>query len=99
MHEGLAPGHCTSQPTTVKCQKTLYSSDIMKTVMATLPESILRHAQSLPEGGVVSPKEFLHLASRAAVDQALSRLAKAGQLLRVGRGAYVAPVSSRFGIR
>ena len=67
--------------------------------MTTLPESILLHAQSLPEGGVLSPKEFLHLGSRAAVDQALCRLAKQGKLLRVARGTYVTPVSSRFGTR
>lgn len=67
--------------------------------MSTLPRSILSHTQSLPEGGVVSPKEFLHLGSRAAVDQAFSRLAKEGKLLRVARGTYVTPVSSRFGTR
>lgn len=67
--------------------------------MNTLPETILQQAQSLPEGGVLSPKEFLHLGSRSAVDQAFSRLAKAGKLLRVARGAYAAPVSSRFGLR
>lgn len=67
--------------------------------MNTLPETIRSHARALPEGGVLSPKEFLHLGSRAAVDQAFSRLAKEGKLLRVTRGAYVAPVSSRFGIR
>lgn len=67
--------------------------------MSTLPVSILSHAQSLPEGGLVSPKEFLHLGSRAAVDQAFSRLAKEGKLLRVARGTYVTPVSSRFGTR
>ncbi len=67
--------------------------------MNTLPETILLHAQSLPEGGVLSPKEFLHLGSRVAIDQALSRLAKEGKLLRVARGIYVAPVSSRFGTR
>lgn len=67
--------------------------------MTTLPGSILLHAQSLPEGGVLSPKEFLHLGGRAAVDQALSRLTKEGKLLRVSRGTYVAPVSSRFGTR
>lgn len=65
----------------------------------TLPEAIISHATSLPEGGVLSPKEFLHLGSRSAVDQALSRLAKEGSLLRVGRGAYVALVSGRFGSR
>lgn len=67
--------------------------------MNTLPESILLHAQSLPEGGVLSPKAFLHLGSRVAVDQAFSRLVRAGKLLRVTRGTYVAPVSSRFGTR
>jgi hypothetical protein len=67
--------------------------------MSKLPAAILSHAQTLPEGGVLSPKEFLHLGSRAAVDQALSRLTKEGKLLRVARGTYVAPVSSRFGTR
>ena len=67
--------------------------------MNTLPETILQQARSLPEGGVLSPKEFLHLGSRSAVDQAFSRLARTGKLLRVARGAYAAPVSSRFGSR
>jgi hypothetical protein len=67
--------------------------------MNTLPETILQQARSLPEGGVLSPKEFLHLGSRSAVDQAFSRLTKVGKLLRVTRGAYTMPVSSRFGSR
>lgn len=67
--------------------------------MNTLPEIILQQARSLPEGGVLSPKEFLHLGSRPAVDQAFSRLAKVGKLLRVARGAYTAPMSGRFGSR
>lgn len=67
--------------------------------MRTLPDAILQHTQSLPEGGIVSPKEFLHLGSREAIDQALSRLVKAGRLLRIVRGTYVAPVTSRWGTR
>ena len=67
--------------------------------MNTLPETILKEALSLPEGGVLSPKEFLHLASRSAIDQAFSRLARMGKLLRVARGIYSVPVSSRFGQR
>ncbi len=67
--------------------------------MNTLPESILLHAQSLVEGGILAPKEFLHMGSRAAVDQAFSRLAKEGKLLRVARGTYVAPVAGRHGTR
>jgi len=65
----------------------------------SLPESIALRAESLPEGGLLSPKEFLHLGSRAAVDQAFSRLAKQGKLLRIARGSYAIPVSSRFGTR
>ncbi|ALV06406.1 DUF6088 family protein [Roseateles depolymerans] len=67
--------------------------------MSTLPQSILAHADALPEGGLLSPKEFLHLGSRAAVDQAFSRLTKNGKLLRIARGTYVKPVASRFGLR
>jgi len=67
--------------------------------MSQLTQSILSQAQSLPEGGMLSPKEFLHLGSRAAIDQALSRLAREGKLLRVGRGAYTLPIEGRFGVR
>jgi hypothetical protein len=67
--------------------------------MSQLAQSILSQTQSLPEGGLLSPKEFLHLGSRAAIDQTLSRLAREGKLLRVGRGAYSLPVQGRFGVR
>lgn len=67
--------------------------------MKTLPETILEQSRQLPEGGVLASKDFVHLGSRAAVDQALSRLAKAGKLVRVARGTYAAPVTSRFGTR
>jgi hypothetical protein len=67
--------------------------------MSNLSTSILERVASLEEGGVISPKEFLHLANRAAIDQTFTRLARSGQLLRVGRGLYVAPVTSRFGER
>jgi len=67
--------------------------------MSQLVQSILAAAQALPEGGLLSPKEFLHLASRAAVDQALTRMTREGRLLRVGRGVYALPVQGRFGVR
>jgi hypothetical protein len=67
--------------------------------MSNLTQAIFAATQSLPEGGIVSPKEFLHLGSRAAVDQALTRLTRDGNLLRVSRGTYVIPVSGRFGSR
>lgn len=40
---------------------------------------------------VCTPKDFLDLGSREAVDQALSRLVKTGQLRRVGHGLYDMP--------
>ena len=40
---------------------------------------------------------LLHLGTRPAVDQSLSRLARRGKLLRAGRGMYLSPVTSRFG--
>ena len=41
------------------------------------------------------PKDFMDLGSRAAVDQALSRLAKEDRLRRVGHGLYDMPRTSR----
>ena len=51
---------------------------------------------SVHDGGrwVCTPKDFLDLGSRDAVDQALSRLAKAGRLRRVGHGLYDVPRTS-----
>lgn len=67
--------------------------------MAGLPEKILAYAAGFPEGTPVSAKGLLHLGNRAAVDQSLSRLAERGQLIRAGRGVYLRPVASRFGMR
>jgi hypothetical protein len=67
--------------------------------MQRLTERILEHARRLPEGAALAAKGFLHLGSRAAVDQALSRLASRGRLMRAGRGVYVRPVEGRFGVR
>ncbi|MFO7038597.1 DUF6088 family protein [Pseudomonas aeruginosa] len=60
--------------------------------MRSIPQAILERSQSLKEGEVLAPKEFLHLGSRAAVDQAFCRLVKSGQMMRVARGIYVSPV-------
>jgi hypothetical protein len=67
--------------------------------MSHLAENIMSVAQAMPEGGMLSPKEFLHLGSRAAINKTLSRLARDGKLLRVSRGAYVRPHQGRFGVR
>lgn len=51
---------------------------------------IVRIVSRAPEDTPFSASDFLDLAGRAAVDQALSRLARRGQLHRVGRGLYTA---------
>jgi len=67
--------------------------------MQTLSTRILEEMASLPEAAPIYAKGLLHLGSRAAVDQALSRLVRRGQLLRAGRGLYVRPIETRFGRR
>ena len=67
--------------------------------MDRLNEQILCYARNQSEGVPVTAKGLLHLGSRAAVDQTLSRLSRSGELLRLGRGLYVLPVESRFGSR
>lgn len=69
----------------------------MKT--ASLPQRIMSHAKTLPEGALLFPNALLNLGSRAAVDQALSRLARSGSLLRICQGMYALPVETRFGRR
>lgn len=46
-------------------------------------------------GAVVTPKDFLDLAGRDAVDQAMSRLVRQGALQRIGRGLYHLPRTNR----
>jgi hypothetical protein len=67
--------------------------------MQTVAEKILSEVETLPEGALISAKQFLHLGSRAAVDQALKRLRERKELLPLYRGIYVRPVKTRFGPR
>ena len=67
--------------------------------MEALSTRILTEVAALPEATPIYAKALLHLGSRAAVDQALSRLVRRGQLLRVGRGLYVRSIETRFGPR
>jgi Family of unknown function (DUF6088) len=45
---------------------------------------------------VFTPKDFLALGSRVAVDRALSRLVQSGKLRRIGRGLYDFPRHSKI---
>ena len=55
---------------------------------------ILSRVYGTGRGTVFTSADFLDLGSRAAVDQALSRLTKRGVLQRLGRGLYHYPKSS-----
>ena len=72
---------------------------ILLTGMEPLTTAVMNHVGKAPEGVPVAAKELLHLGSRAAVDQTLSRLVRRGSLMRVGRGLYVRPIEGRFGVR
>src|SRR5271166_2445296 len=86
-------------------RKTIAFSDTPCGIIATmrqhqtLTEKVQRRLRAHQEGDVFVTHDFLDLGTRAAVDQALSRLARQGVLRRIGRGIYDLPrTNSRLGI-
>ena len=65
----------------------------------SLSKRIMEHAAVLEEGEPLCPAALLHFGNRAAVDQALSRLARSGRLMRICQGVYMRPVETPFGSR
>jgi predicted transcriptional regulator of viral defense system len=59
--------------------------------MSSTINAILKRIRAKHRGFVFTPKEFAHLGTRAAVDQALSRLQRSGQIRRLTRGVYEFP--------
>lgn len=65
----------------------------------SIQDTIGQHLRRQGRGKVFTPKDFLEIGSREAVDQALSRLARAATVQRVGRGLYYYPkINKRLGI-
>lgn len=60
----------------------------MKMVTASVPDRVMKHVRASGRGSVFTPSDFLTVAARPSVDQALSRLVKRGQLRRLARGLY-----------
>lgn len=58
---------------------------------SSTPNRILARASAGGRGSVFTPSDFLDLAERPAVDQALSRLSNNGKLRRLARGLYDLP--------
>jgi Family of unknown function (DUF6088) len=63
----------------------------MKAIAISVPDRIMKRARARGRGGVFTPSDFLDVAGRSAIDQALSRLTKSGQLRRLARGLYDFP--------
>src|ERR1022692_298850 len=59
--------------------------------MADLSLRLMDRVNSRALGAVFSPRMFDDLGNRAAVDQVLSRLTKAGKIRRIARGIYDIP--------
>jgi len=57
----------------------------------SLDSRVFRRIRRGAGGALFSPRDFLDLGGRAAVDKALSRLAQAGSIRRIGRGLYDLP--------
>ena len=62
--------------------------------MSAVQDQILARIRERDRGRVFIPKDFLDLGSRDAADQALSRLARLGDIERLGRGLYLYPWKS-----
>jgi hypothetical protein len=57
----------------------------------SVQDQILRRIRAKQRGSIFVPVDFLDLGSRAAIDQALSRIVRAGVLRRLARGVYDRP--------
>jgi hypothetical protein len=63
----------------------------MKITAASVPDRVMKRVRASGRGSVFTPSDFLTVAVRSSVDQALSRLVKSGQLRRLARGLYDFP--------
>jgi Family of unknown function (DUF6088) len=57
----------------------------------SITSAILRRIRAMHRGAVFAPRQFANLGTRAAIDQALSRLQRRGQIRRLTRGVYEFP--------
>ena len=65
-------------------------------ISSNVSQQIRQRIELLPNGEPFTPSAFMGCGTRASIDQALTRLTKAGLIERVSRGIYVRPEVSRF---
>lgn len=59
--------------------------------MTGMTDRIMKRIRGKGRGWVFTPRHFVDLGTRGSIDMALSRLAKAGDIRRLGRGLYDYP--------
>lgn len=59
--------------------------------MSAMADKIMKRVRAKGRGWVFTPKHFIDIGTRGSVDMALSRLAQAGEIRRIGRGLYDYP--------
>lgn len=64
--------------------------------MASITDEITSRIKRNRRGWVCTPRDFLDIGARAAVDQVLSRLVKQGIIRRLDRGFYYYPKESNY---
>lgn len=64
--------------------------------MRSIAAQIMKQVNTRPPGEPFSTHEFMGLGNRAAIDQAFSRMTRAGHISRITRGVYVRPKISAY---
>ena len=64
--------------------------------MKSITDKIINRIKRRKPGWVFTPRNFLDVGARAAVDQVLSRLVKQGMVRRLDRGIYYYPKCSKL---
>lgn len=59
--------------------------------MSAMADKIMKRVRAKGRGWVFTPKHFIDFGTRGSVDMALSRLAQASEIRRIGRGLYDYP--------
>jgi hypothetical protein len=59
--------------------------------MTNITKNIIARITTNQKGWVFSPKDFLDIGTRAAIDQVMSRLTKSGFIRKIARGIYDYP--------
>jgi predicted transcriptional regulator of viral defense system len=69
----------------------LFLTDRKGFMTINITKAVRKRIRARKPGWVFTPREFVRLGTRAAIDQALSRLQRRGEIRRLARGVYELP--------